>query len=76
MTEHQIYQFRSGEPRKEIFTNEQFKHHSIDGPSVIYYDKNGLIRYTEWWIDGKQLHIQDWCELTNNDPLLMKVKYS
>lgn len=36
------------------FFNEDGERHRTDGPAVICYNKEGKVRYREYWVDGKE----------------------
>jgi hypothetical protein len=36
------------------FFNEDGNRHRSDGPAVICYNKEGRVRYREYWVEGKE----------------------
>jgi len=51
----------NGKTKTSVFYYVEGKKHNLKGPAIIWFN-NGIIKNTEYWINGKQLTFEEWKE--------------
>jgi len=70
-----ILYYMAGDVKRELWYTS-CGWHRIDGPAQIFYDINGNIEELNWYLNGENYTLKDWCTETNNCPLFMKLMYT
>lgn len=82
---HEIYYYDNGNKSWELWGLNRLKHR-IDGPAYISYNKNGDIRFEQWYINGinKTEELEKWIsekklprytEWDNNIKIIVKLTW-
>ncbi len=69
------------------FGEGRLSYHRLDGPAVIWLDKNGRVYKTEWWINGiditlvvrdwiKEMGLPSFCKWNDGHKALYKMAFS